>query len=101
MSYTQAKLKLLRWFYGENQSGGRCGAVPGPLVLQPLGTEALWEDGLGKEREKSLFNGLLCSMQVWELRLKLFIDCPGAGGDSGGRDGCCSVSAGPVAPMGE
>lgn len=65
-----------------NHSGGRCGAVPGPLVLQPLGTE----DGSGKEREKPLFNGLLCSMQVWELRLKLFIDCPGAGGDSGTGD---------------
>lgn len=56
----------------------------GPLV--PLGIDVLWEDRLGKEGKKSLFNGLLCSMQVWELRLKVFIDCPGAGGDSSGED---------------
>lgn len=54
----------------------------------PLGTDELWEDGLRKEeKKKTLSNGLLCSIQVWELGLKLFIDYPGAGGDSGSGDG--------------
>lgn len=83
-SQTEAALivlwgKPVQWML---QSGAWSLGPPGPL-----GTDALWEDRLRKEgKKKTLSNGLLCSIQVWELGLKLFIDYPGVGRDSSGGD---------------